>query len=382
MVHAFAPVEKKEEKEKNLLQRLVSFLIIQFKGPMPMSVDRVQLENFTGDFVDASISPTYSTHAEITEGSVKGLSSDPSVLADFKIEGRIDRKATIGGTGRMNPLNALQYSKVDVSLKDFDLKPVSPHSGKFVGFKIDRGTLHTELKYQVDDHKVKGNNIIYIDHLELGEKVESPDAPNLPIKLGVTLLKDKNDRITVQLPVKGDVKDPHFDFGKAVESALTGTIDDAVSAPFAAVPEIDGFKGEELRTVAFDFGSYELQERETRKLAALARFLKERKPLTLGVVGTADRQMDGAVILRESTEKSKPGDDKASDQDTKKDTASGQVIYDERLERLAQRRAEKVSAYLIEQAKVQAKRIQLKPVQIRPAPDGESGLVELSLSVE
>ena len=382
VVHAFAPVEKKEEKEKNLLQRLVSFLIIQLKGPMPMNVDRVQLKKFTADFVDASISPAYSTHAEITEGSVRGLSSDPSVLADFKIEGRIDPTATIRGTGRMNPLNAQQYSKVEASLKDFDLKSVSPYSGKFIGFKIDRGTLHIGLKYQVDDHKVNGNNIIRIDHLELGEEVDSPDAPNLPIKLGVTLLKDKNDRITVQLPVKGDVKDPQFDFGKAIESALTGAIDDAASDPFAAIPGIDGFKGEELRTVAFAFGSSELQEREIRKLTALSKFLKERKPLTLGLVGTADRQMDGAAIVAESPEKSPPGDDEASDKEKQEPSAPSKTIDDEQLEQLAQRRAEKVSTYLIEQGKVEPKRIQLKPVQIKPAPDGKSGLVELTLSVE
>jgi hypothetical protein len=349
---------------------------------MEMNVDRVQLKHCDADFLDASVSPTYSTHVEITEASVKGLSSDPSALADFKIQGRIDRSAALEGTGRMNPLNAPRYSKVDVALKDFDLKPVSPYSGKFMGFKIDRGTLHVDLKYQVEDERVKGNNVIHIDHLELGEKVDSPDAPNLPIELGVALLKDKNDRITVQVPVEGDVKDPHFNFGKAIKSALTGTIDDAGSAPFAALPEIDGFKGEELRTVAFGFGVSELQERETRKLHALAKFLKKRKNLTLGIAGTADRQMDGAAPLRETSEKKPARGDQASDKDRQKDAAQGQVVDDERLERLAQRRAEKVSAYFIEQANVETKRIQLKPVRIKPAPDGKSGLVELSLSVE
>ena len=41
-----------------------------------------------------------------------------------------------------------------------------------------------------------------------------------------------------------------------------------------------------------------------------------------------------------------------------------------------------MSAYLIEQAGVDAARIQVKPVQIKPAADGEKGLVEFSLSVE
>ena len=59
-----------------------------------------------------------------------------------------------------------------------------------------------------------------------------------------------------------------------------------------------------------------------------------------------------------------------------------QAVDNEQLEKLAQRRADKVSAYLIEQAGVDAARVQVKPVQIKPAPDGENGLVEFSLSVE
>ena len=383
VVNAFAPVEKeKKEEEENLLKRLVNFLILQFKGPMPMRVDRVQLKTFTGDLVDASISPSYETHVEITDATVTGLSSDPSTKADFKFNGSIDEKATLKGSGQMNPMNALQYSKVDLSLKNFELKPFSPYSGKFIGFKIDQGTLHTDLKYQVANDTVDGNNIIIIDQLKLGERVDSPDALNLPFKLGVTLLKDSEGRIKVQLPVKGNVKNPQFDFAKAIKSALTGTIEDAGSAPFAAITEVDGFTGEDLSTVAFEFGFSELQDREIQKLNALATLLKEREALTLGIVGTADRRMDGTAIMGESPGKTEPGDAPSSGDEAPALTDTGQAIDDGRLEKLAQRRAEKVSTYLIEQAGVLAARIQVKPVQIKPAPDGEKGFVEFFLSVE
>lgn len=382
VVSAFSPVEKQDKGQENLLQRLVNFLILQFKGPMPMNVDRVHLKAFGGDFVDASISPAYGTHVEITEATATGLSSDPSTRADFKLNGSIDETATIEGTGQMNPMNALQYSKVDVSLKDFELKPVSPYSGKFIGFKINQGTLHTDLKYSVSNDTVDGDNIIVIDGLKLGEKVDSPDAPNLPIKLGVTLLKDSNGRIKVQLPVKGNVKDPQFDFDKAIKSGLTKTIEDAGSAPFAAIKEIDGFTGEELKVVAFDFGFSDLQDREIQKLKALAKFLKGRDALKLGIVGTADRQMDGAAIMGESPENIPSADAPASEKTSPAEPAAAPVVDAERLEQLAQRRADKVSAYLVEQTAIDAKRIQVNPVQIKPTPNGEQGLVEFSLSVE
>jgi outer membrane protein OmpA-like peptidoglycan-associated protein len=383
VVNTFTPVQPKDaDRKDNLLKRLVNFLILQFKGPMPMDIERVQLAGFRGDFVDASISPAYSTQVQITEGIVKGLSSEPSAMADFKINGSIDQTAAIEGSGQMNPMNALTYSKVDFSLKDFELKPVSPYSGKFVGFKIDRGRLHTELKYQVNQDMVDGNNIIYIDELALGEKVDSPDAPALPIKLGVAMLKDDDDRITLQLPVKGNVRDPRFDFGKAIETALTGTIEGAGNAPFAAITEIDGIKGEELRTVVFDFGSAVLQEREILKLNALANFMKEKNALLLGIVGTADRRMDGAALLAELPDERPSDGDHAVGKEPGEKPSADKFVDDQRLEGLARQRAEAVSAYLTEKAHLEAKRIQIKPFKINPAPDGEGGLVEFSLSVE
>ena len=378
VVEAFAPVENQEGGgEKNLLQRLVKFLILQFKGPMPMQIDLVRLEGFTVDFTDASISPNFDTHVEISDGRVRGLSSDPSTHADFKLNGRIDQAATIQGAGEMNPMNALRYSKVEVSLKDFELKSVSPYTGKFIGYTIDQGTLHTDLRYQVEDDTVKGNNIIVIDQLELGEKTDSPDAPKLPIKLAVSLLKDRNDRITLQVPVEGDVEDPQFDSATAIKSALKRTVEDAGSDPFTTITEIDGFNGEDLRTAAFDFGLANLQAPETQKLNALAKYLKKKDALKLGVTGTADQRMDGAALTG-GTPPQKP----SSDDSAPSASAEDQPADNKQLEALARKRAAEVSAYLVEQAGIDAERIQMKPIRIKPAPDGDKAVVAFSLSID
>jgi hypothetical protein len=383
VVNAFAPAQKKEEgRQEDLLQRLVNLLIMQFKGPMPMRVDNVLLTDFTADFVDESVSPKYTTHLELTRATIDGLSSDPSALADLKVDGSIDQSATIVGTGQMNPMNALKYSQMDFSLKDFSLEPISPYAGKFMGFKIDQGTLQTKLTYKVENDQVHGDNIIYIDNLELGEKVDSPDAPNLPIKLGVALLKDSDNRITLQVPVDGDVTDPQFDFAQAIESALTGTIEKAGSSPFTAIAEIDGFKGEELRQIEFEYGSADLSDREIRKLSALAKFLDGRETLALGIVGTADRQMDWAAILGEPLEPIAADDNADADLETTEAPAPGPEVDVDALEALAQRRAEQVADIVTRQAGVAADRIQVKPVQINEAPEGAAGLVELLLSAE
>jgi outer membrane protein OmpA-like peptidoglycan-associated protein len=410
VVQAFTPVPKKGEKKKeNLIERLVNFLLLQIKGPMPMKVDLARLKNFSTDFIDESITPPYKTHLEITNGTMKGLSSDPSARAEFKVEGTIDQSATINSVGQMNPLNALKYATVDFSLKHFNLNPVSPYSSKYVGYNIAEGKLNLDLKYRVDDSKFNGDNKIFVDRLILGDKVKSPDATDLPVALGVAILKGGDGNIKLQAPVKGNIKDPKFDFGQIITSALTGAMKDvsALQSPAAAdssspstaidsstssatvdsspsptsadsstsstteessisptvadssrpstATDLDDVIGEEVHFIEFEFGNSKLSEDAMRKLAALAKFLNESSALTLNIEGSADQQ---------------------------KDRVKDQAADDDQLKMLALLRANLVKDYLIRKGKVSAKRIQLKPVKIISTGDKEHGRVELYRSAK
>jgi outer membrane protein OmpA-like peptidoglycan-associated protein len=392
VVQAFTPLPKKGEKGKeNLIERLVSFLILQIKGPIPMAIDLARLNNFSVDFIDGSITPPYNTHLEITKGTMKGLSSDPSARADFKIEGTIDQSATVKSVGQMNPLNAMQYAKVDFSLKDFKLKPVSPYSSKYAGYKIAEGTLDLDLKYRVDDNTFTGDNKIIVDRLTLGDKVDSPDATDLPVALAVTVLTGGDGSITLQVPVSGNINDPQFDFGQVITSALTGAMENVSSpepsavtdsSPSSTVTDIDDVKGEEVHFVEFEFGLSELSEHATKKLDALAKFLNEKSALTLGIEGTADRQMDRAKISGKQVKKEKPGSNQKAAKTQQNDPAEDQAIDDNQLKMLALTRANLVKSYLTRKGKVAAKRLRLKPPKIISTTDKKYGRVELYRSAQ
>ena len=50
--------------------------------------------------------------------------------------------------------------------------------------------------------------------------MNSPDATKLPVRLAVAILKDRDGKITLDVPIQGSLDDPKFRIGKVVEYAL------------------------------------------------------------------------------------------------------------------------------------------------------------------
>jgi len=62
----------------------------------------------------------------------------------------------------------------------------------------------------VTKQELVAENRVAIDQLTFGEKTDSPDATSLPVPFIVALLKDRSGRIDIDLPIRGDLKDPDF----------------------------------------------------------------------------------------------------------------------------------------------------------------------------
>ncbi len=90
-----------------------------------------------------------------------------------------------------------------------------------------------------------GQHKIVLRDFELGEKVESPEAFNLPYGIAIALLKDSEGKIDVDLPVEGDVNDPKFRIGGVIVKALVNLLTKIVTAPFALLGKLVGFGGGE-----------------------------------------------------------------------------------------------------------------------------------------
>ncbi len=193
---------------------------------------------------------------------------------------------------------------IATSFKRVELTTLTPYSGKFAGFRIRKGRLNLDLHYLITNGQLKAENKVVVEQLQLGEKVDSPDAVDLPIRLAVALLKDTEGKISIELPVTGDLNNPQFSVMPIVWQTLRNLVLRAAQAPFKFIGGlISGGGAEDLGNVAFAPGSSELSGDAQSSLDKLASALKERPELRLEIEGTSAQASDGPLIAQQRLER-------------------------------------------------------------------------------
>jgi hypothetical protein len=266
---------------------------------MPISIGTVRIINGSANYADFWIQPNFAVGIQSLGGSIDGLSSDPKSRAKVKLEGKVDRYAPVNINGTMNLLAASVYSDITMSFKGLELTTMTPYSGRFAGYKIDKGKLSVDLTYKVDQRKLNAEQHFVIDQLQLGERVESPDAVHLPLKLAVALLKDRNGVIDVPLPISGSLDDPQFKVGPIIWHAIVNLLVKVATAPFAALGHLfGGGNGEDMKYVDFAPGSAELDDGSREKLTSLGKALHEHEQLQLDVPIVYSKDLDAPELAR------------------------------------------------------------------------------------
>lgn len=269
------------------------------RDPVPVTIDQVKLVKLAATFQDLSMEPNVKTGLTQFGGIIKGLSSKQLKKADVNLKGKVGRAAPLKIAGKINPLSEDAFTDLIVTLGAMDLTPAGPYSGKYVGYGLSKGKLSLDLKYKVSQKVLEAENVVHVDQLTFGEKTNSPDATSLPVPLIVGLLKDRKGLIEIDMPIRGNLNDPDFKYGKVVVSTLLNLLGKVVASPFALmgklVPGGGGSEGD-LQFIEFQPGSAELPESEMKKLEALGKALDERVGLRLDIKGTTDSALDVPVL--------------------------------------------------------------------------------------
>ncbi|WP_458375918.1 DUF748 domain-containing protein [Pseudomonas pergaminensis] len=282
------------------------------KGPKPASKDKplgirigqIAINDGSANFADFSLTPNFATAIQQLNGQIGTIDSRQAKPASVDIKGKVDRYAPVTIKGSVNPFDPMAALDIATSFKRVELTTLTPYSGKFAGFRIRKGRLNLDLHYVITKGQLKAENKVVVEQLQLGEKVDSADAVDLPIRLAIALLKDSDGKISIELPVTGDLNNPQFSVMPIVWQTLRNLVVRAATAPFKFIGGlVTGGGSEDLGNVSFAPGSSELNKDAEGALNTLAKALKERPTLRLEIEGTAAASSDGPFLAAQRLER-------------------------------------------------------------------------------
>jgi uncharacterized protein involved in outer membrane biogenesis len=271
--------------------KVVQAEAVESKPVMPVRIGKITLQGGTVRFSDNFVKPNYSANLRQIGGSISGLSSAEGSVANLELRGSYDNVAPLTVSARINPLSAKPYLDLQGEIKGIELTSFSSYVGKYAGYAIEKGKLSLSVMYTLENDQLTAENRVFLDQLTFGDQVDSPSATKLPVTLAVSLLKNRNGEIDLDLPISGSLNDPQFSVGGLVVKVVVNLLVKAVTSPFALLGSMFG-SGEELSLVEFDYGRAAITPETGKRLASLSTALLDRPALRLEVEGRIDLDRD------------------------------------------------------------------------------------------
>ena len=214
------PEPKKEEKSK----------------PLKAIVNKLQVANTTVTATDHT--PKQPFNYKVSSIAVNGENinfNNPctiNVSAAFPEGGtmKLKYKGALSDIGSMNAY---------ISVKNLALKHFSPYSHHFTGYPISSGTMAFASENAMSNWNIESKNTIDIYNINVGDKDGSTDPEYIvPMKVGLYILKDEDDKIQFDVPVKGNVKDPEFSYVKIVWQTVMNLLIKVALSPLKVVGNV------------------------------------------------------------------------------------------------------------------------------------------------
>lgn len=179
-------------------------------------------------------------------------------------------------------MEGLQNQKLTLFLKNVNMQAFSPYMMQYFAYPVSDGRLSVQSENIIKDYKLDGRNRLDMYNLRVGEKDKSvkPDF-NIPLKTGLYILRDKDDKIEIDLPISGDVNAPDFSYKKVIIKTLCNLVVKLAVSPLRAVASGLGLSPDELSMMTVNASQPGLSSEDYAKLDKLVTVQKTKPEMQL-----------------------------------------------------------------------------------------------------
>lgn len=258
-------------------------------NPMIVKVGALEIEDVNFTFNDFTMAEPFSY--PITNIRLK---TDNFVLGDK--EKALMLRAQLPNAGSVmarwkGGMSLKEDQYLYLSLKNVTLKSFSPYVLHYLAYPVKEGVLSFTTENTIRNSQLNGKNKIDIYNLNVEKKRKDlkPEY-NIPLRTALYILKDKDDKIQIDMPIKGNIDSPEFSYTKLIFKTLGNLLVKVALSPLNFVANTLGLSQDELSHVDFSLFQRDLTSEQYEKLSRLADVVKADPDMTLELEQSVDYQ--------------------------------------------------------------------------------------------
>lgn len=146
-----------------------------------------------------------------------------------------------------------QHQDLFLSIKGLDMKQLSPWTVAYTGQPIEDGIFGLTTRLTINNSQLDNQNKLDIFKARVGSRRKDVDPEmKVPLKTALYILRDKDDKILIDLPIKGNVDSPEFNYMKLVWKTLGNLLVKVATSPVRALGNALGMNSSNLDFIAID----------------------------------------------------------------------------------------------------------------------------------
>ncbi len=248
---------------------------------MHLAIGKVDLRGIHVTYKDNSLQMPFVY--ELKDIAIAAKNFDPDKANDISIKGQLSTTgmANIRWMGNFNDLSNLNL-KIDMS--SVELKDFTPYSMEYFAYPITNGIVTFTSQNIIANSMLKGTNGLDIFKCNVDKKSQAvKPVMKVPLRLAVYVLKDRNDKIKIDLPVEGDIRSPKFSYKNIIINALVNVLVKVSLTPLDFLAGSMGFKADQLDQIEFNTLQEDFTSAQYDRFNQLAAVIQAKPDLILDI---------------------------------------------------------------------------------------------------
>lgn len=186
-------------------------------------------------------------------------------------------------------MNDLSNQEIIANFQNINLNLFSPYCLDYTAYDITKGNMNFITHNHIRGNYINSTNKIDIYNISVGKKHKEMKVEyNIPLRLGLYILKDKDDKIQFDIPVKGDMNNPEFSYKKIIFKTIVNLMVKVAVSPVRFLSSSFGLDPDKMSFLPIDALQSGMKAQQYSQLNELADLYKKKPDMILKLIQYVD----------------------------------------------------------------------------------------------